>query len=419
LDYKRRLNNIKSFISKSNLIFIIILVSMLSAPTSLSITEKIEGTAKQNIGINEKTYVFEDNELVHEFVESQTNMIVLDLRNETEFYEHPCDFSVYTPIEYFLCDSCLSALLEPIGNQSIMLFGDDITTSLAGNALFNMGIQQVYFLDTQGTISMKFNTKTTDHQLEQQTTGANTWTLAPYPPRYCRCTMQKPSGIYTGRGGHQYGCSCVIPGDPSYPESIMYLQFDWGDNTTGYSNWVYANERAYASHGWPVAPDPDTRQYTVNVWTWTSYSCARSGTSNSFTVLMSQVTAPSSLDGPKELTKGTPATYTCTAGYDPEDLQVRVEFNWGDGTNTITEEVNPLHQVNSTHIWNYPLKKEFTIKARTVDSDGYTSDWIYKTVKVSIIKSLITYEKSRRLFIELLPSELQEILNILMGGDYL
>lgn len=213
--------------------------------------------------------------------------------------------------------------------------------------------------------------------------SGGTTNMAPYAPRDCVCNMQAPSGFYVGRGGHQYGCSCVVPGDPSYPDSIMYLQFDWGDGTTSYSNWGYANERLYASHTWPVGETPDGIQYTINVWSWTNYSATRSGRSNDFPVVMGQVTAPSALNGPISLKVDEPATYTCTAGHDPADLQVRVEYSWGDGSSDKTAWVNDLTQVSATHTWEE--EGDYTIGVRTEDSDGHYSDWT--TMSLSVSKS--------------------------------
>ncbi|MCD4740831.1 PKD domain-containing protein [archaeon] len=203
-----------------------------------------------------------------------------------------------------------------------------------------------------------------------------TQTLAPYTPQDCWCNIhQTASGFYHGRGGHEYTCSCYLVADPSYPNSLVVAEFEWGDGTTGYSNWVQGNNRVYANHTWPVGENSDPITYTLKVWAWTNDSSMRSAYFNGFTATMSQVTKPTQLFGPANGQQETEYDYSCFAGSDPEDHDVRVEWNWGDGTSEKSDWVDSWTQVFASHAWPKGTKKEFTLMVRTEDSDGHYSEW--------------------------------------------
>lgn len=69
---------------------------------------------------------------------------------------------------------------------------------------------------------------------------------------------------------------------------------------------------------------------------------------------------------------GEPYRY-CTQAVDFEGDQFQYEFDWNDGTRTVTNFKPSGKLISETHIWK--SAGTFWIKVRTIDVAGKASDW--------------------------------------------
>lgn len=84
---------------------------------------------------------------------------------------------------------------------------------------------------------------------------------------------------------------------------------------------------------------------------------------------------------------GTPYTYTTMIYPDPDGNQIKVTFDWGDGTTTDSSFVTPVsgQSFSSTHSWS--TSGVYSVKAKEVDSTGLSSAWssasVYSTITIN------------------------------------
>jgi len=79
---------------------------------------------------------------------------------------------------------------------------------------------------------------------------------------------------------------------------------------------------------------------------------------------------PSKPSGSASGKNGTSYIYNASAT-DPDGDRVKLTFNWGDGTNSVTSLVNSGIIASKSHTWNKAGK--YTVKVKATDSKGANS----------------------------------------------
>ena len=91
------------------------------------------------------------------------------------------------------------------------------------------------------------------------------------------------------------------------------------------------------------------------------------------------------------------------AGFDFDDDEVKIAWDWGDGSDIeFTEYANSGEIVQNNHAW--VQKQSYNVRVKAIDSNGYESDWS-DTLKLSI-------SKTRRYQLSLILENLLGILHI-------
>lgn len=89
--------------------------------------------------------------------------------------------------------------------------------------------------------------------------------------------------------------------------------------------------------------------------------------------------------GPGSGTTASSQSYCATPSDPDQHDQLKVTFDWGDGSTTTTGWVSSGTQVCRSHSWSSP--DHYTVKARAMDDHGATSNWRAKSGSVDIRQS--------------------------------
>lgn len=175
-----------------------------------------------------------------------------------------------------------------------------------------------------------------------------------------------PSGVSSGTTGVAYAFSTTTTdpeGDP-----ITYT-FDWGDGTVSTTNSVTSGTTASKSHSWS-----NPGSYCVRAKA-TDSSGASSAYSSCRTVEIasSAGSAPSTPAPPTGAATGTTgaAYWYSTSATDPDGQDVRITFDWGDGTSDESGPVASGAVVSTWHMW--ASAGTYCVRAKATDSGGAAS----------------------------------------------
>ena len=179
-------------------------------------------------------------------------------------------------------------------------------------------------------------------------------------------TPSKPSGTTNGNANTDYTYTTSTT-DPDGDQ--VYYKFDWDDGT--YSDWegpYNSGETASATHSWECAGT-----YYVKVKAKDEHD-KESGWSDSLIVSIAnnQPNPPSTPNGPTTGYNGISYTYS-TSATDPEEHQVKIYFDWDDGSGTWTNYVNSGQSVSKSHTWTSP--GTYHVKAKAKDKCGLEGGW--------------------------------------------
>jgi len=153
-------------------------------------------------------------------------------------------------------------------------------------------------------------------------------------------------------------------------DSIIGTDYDVADGNTASVTW---SGLSYSTtyHWYTIVDDGDsqTRGPTSGSWSFTTISEPNDPPNT-----------PTKPSGPQSIDNGDTATYT-TRATDPNQDQVRYQFDWGDGNYDWTQWVNSGETASKTHSWDTP--GEYHIRAKAQDEQGAESSWSeYLTVNV-------------------------------------
>ena len=179
-------------------------------------------------------------------------------------------------------------------------------------------------------------------------------------------TPDVPSGTTNGMANTEYTYSTMAI-DPEGDQ--VYYKFDWDDGT--YSDWegpYNSGETGSATHNWECGGT-----YHIKVKAKDGYG-GESSWSSSLTVTISnnQPNPPNKPTGTTTGYHGVSYTYS-TSATDPENQQVKIYFDWDDGSGTWTDYVNSGQSVSKSHTWTSP--GTYNIKAKAKDKCGLEGGW--------------------------------------------
>jgi len=137
-----------------------------------------------------------------------------------------------------------------------------------------------------------------------------------------------------------------------------------GDYTSG-ATFIYSTTLPAGSHNYYFYFD-DGYDHTVRLPTTGTYSGPSVSTSNN------PPNTPSTPSGPSTGYTGTFYSYS-TSATDPDGDQVKFTFDWGDGTQSTTDFVNPSTDVSISHSWS--STGTYYVKTKATDSKGASSGW--------------------------------------------
>jgi len=181
-------------------------------------------------------------------------------------------------------------------------------------------------------------------------------------------TPTTPSGPSSGTVGttYTYGSSASDPdGDR------VQLTFDWGDNSTTTTEPVDSGVNVTASHSWSSAGTYQVKTIAADT------HGAESGWSTPLLVSISEAAnnppkTPTAPSGPASGLVGTSYVYS-SAATDPDNDQVQLRFDWGDGSNSTTGYVDSGAAAFLAHTWT--SAGTYKVKVKAIDAKGAQSDW--------------------------------------------
>jgi len=176
----------------------------------------------------------------------------------------------------------------------------------------------------------------------------------------------KPQGQTSGNANTDYTYTTSTT-DPEGDQ--IYYKFDWDDGT--YSDWIGpydSGQTGSATHNWECGGSYSIKAKAKDV------NDLESPWSDALTVTISnnQPNPPSTPTGTTSGYHGVSYTYS-TSATDPDNHQVKIYFDWGDGTGTWTDYVNSGQSVSKSHIWNAP--GNYNVKAKAKDTCGLEGGW--------------------------------------------
>ncbi len=172
-----------------------------------------------------------------------------------------------------------------------------------------------------------------------------------------------PSSGYIGTSG-VYSTSVA----DSNGNQVKYT-FDWGDGANSTTNLVDSGTSASASHAWSST---GTYQVRANA---TDSNGVSSVWSNPLTVTIAANTPPRNPTRPSGLRSGIVGSIYSysTLATDPDRVQLRYTFDWGDGTTSTTSLVNSGTGAAASHAWN--ASGTYQVLANATDNSGLSSGW--------------------------------------------
>jgi len=176
----------------------------------------------------------------------------------------------------------------------------------------------------------------------------------------------KPQGQTAGNANTDYTYTTSAT-DPEGDQ--VYYKFDWDDGT--YSDWVgpyNSGQSGSATHNWECSGSFSIKAKAKDIYD------QESPWSDKLTVTISnnQPNPPSNPTGTTSGYHGVSYTYS-TSATDPDNHQVKIYFDWGDGTGTWTDYVNSGQSVSKSHTWNAP--GNYDVKAKAKDTCGLEGGW--------------------------------------------
>jgi len=176
----------------------------------------------------------------------------------------------------------------------------------------------------------------------------------------------KPTGSTNGHVDTQYTYSSTTS-DPD--NDNIYYWFDWGDGTnSGWKGPYSSGQPGSASKTWQTPGSYNVKVKSKDVH----------GTESSWsdplivTIVNDPPNAPGKPNGPASGNHGVQYCYS-TSATDPENQQVKIYFDWGDGTGAWTGFVNSGDSVQKCHTWSEP--GSYNVKAKAKDELGEESGW--------------------------------------------
>jgi hypothetical protein len=167
---------------------------------------------------------------------------------------------------------------------------------------------------------------------------------------------------YTTQGLEVAGVDVLINGS-GYPSPVRLLIKEGAYNVTVPSKF-YRQAYFYNFTHWNI--NSTRNSVIINVYDTTNmiayYNCMEN----------QPPITPSTPTGP---TSGTGLTYYyySTSAFDPEGDVIRYEFNWGDGTYTLTDWLMTGADASASHAWSLPGTYNITVRAQ--DPVGAWSSW--------------------------------------------
>ena len=186
-----------------------------------------------------------------------------------------------------------------------------------------------------------------------------------------------PSGPNSGDIGATYSFSTSAT-DPT-GDQVIYT-FDWGDGTAQTETaLVNSGTTASASHNWSTAGT-----YAVKAMATDGYG-ATSGWSDGLQVAITTGTnkppaTPSVPSGPGLGKRGVSYRYS-TSAVDPDGDEITYTFDWGDEKTSNEGPEESGISVSSSHTWT--SRGVFAVKAMATDSNGASSGWSMRTVRIT------------------------------------
>jgi hypothetical protein len=179
-----------------------------------------------------------------------------------------------------------------------------------------------------------------------------------------------PSGTTNGKVSSEYQYSAVTT-DPE-GDTLQYT-FDWGDGSNSTTTQINSGVTATANHAWG---QPGT--YAIQVKA-TDSKGAVSALSPALSVsIVSQPVAtsnssPAAPAAPSGTAIGKPSTdYQYSAiTTDPDADTLLYTFDWGDGSNSTTTQINSGVTATTNHAWGQP--GTYAIQVKATDSKGAVS----------------------------------------------
>ena len=196
-------------------------------------------------------------------------------------------------------------------------------------------------------------------------TIADDLSVSPLQPCTINITLQN-TGTTTWLDNLGYYLEFQTSGD-SFPNGYNFSRLPVSDNVTP-GNTAHWTMEEFLS---PVQPG----NYNVS-WQMVREGTGTFGEQATISIEVKKSGAapspPSQPSGPSSGNSGAEYIYT-TSALDVDTELIAFEFDWGDGTFTLTELSPRSTPVSATHSWASP--GIYAIKARALDSDSNSSDW--------------------------------------------
>ncbi len=179
-------------------------------------------------------------------------------------------------------------------------------------------------------------------------------------------TPSRPQGPAQGTVGAALSYSAS---DNDSDDDPVTITFDWKDGKTTVSDPVASGQTTYASHAWSRAGS-----YAV-VARATDSQGISSAWSEPLSVKITVNSAPRRPDKPQGPAAGRAGqSYSfASSSIDPNGDDVRLVFDWGDGSQSTTDMLPSGQKVTATHAWT--RAGSFYVKVRAEDGKGGKSAW--------------------------------------------
>ena len=179
-------------------------------------------------------------------------------------------------------------------------------------------------------------------------------------------TPTKPSGTENGHVDTPYTYISTTS-DPNNDQ--IYYWFSWGDGTnSGWKGPYNSGQEGSATKTWN---NPGSYQVKVKA---KDSNGDESGWSDILYVTMINDPPynPNKPNGPTSGYHSISYDYS-SSSTDPENQQVKIYFDWGDGSGVWTDYVNSGQSVSKSHSWNSP--GTYYLRAKAKDIHGAESSW--------------------------------------------